>query len=324
MNETSWRSIFSDEIESYLRLRESQGHTSRKDRTVLKTVDHLLAQLNTAEKAISAETAEQWLQSLRKDMSVNTRIVYLSHYRQFAGYLHTLGYSAFVPESPLPEKTYIPYIFTEDEMALLIHAADSRVGSVRKSDKAAAVHFSVILRMLWGCGLRLNEVLLLKAGDVDTENGLILVRNAKGNKDRLIPMHSSLTAILCAYIRKYSIYPEMYLFPGRKEVPHQQGWARSLFCKCLELAGIEKPEMAPYARNICLHCIRHSFAAASFRQLQQNGHDLYDEVPILSTYLGHENIHGTERYLHMTEVNGTDILRCMESLNDDIFPEVIP
>ena len=52
--------------------------------------------------------------------------------------------------------------------------------------------------------------------------------------------------------------------------------------------------------------------------------DLYDEIPILSTYLGHENIHGTERYLHMTEVNGTDILRCMESLNDNIFPEVIP
>ena len=80
--------------------------------------------------------------------------------------------------------------------------------------------------------------------------------------------------------------------------------------------------MAPYARNICLHCIRHSFAVASFRQLQQNGYDLYEEVPILSTYLGHENIYGTEQYLHMTQMNGTAILHCMESLNNDIFPEV--
>lgn len=320
--DTVWNSILAEEMTDYLRLRESQGHINRKDRTVLKTVDHILVKLNISEKAISQETAEKWFHSLSAEMSVNTRIVYLSHFRQFSRYLNTLGYPTFVPESPLPEKIYIPYIFSEEEMVRLIHAADIRIGSVHKSGHTEAVQFSVILRLLWGCGLRLNEVLMLKVRDADTENGLLLIRNAKGNKDRLVPMHPSLTAVLGEYMREYSIDPEMYLFPGRKTRPHPQGWARTIFCNCLETAGIVKPKMAPYARNICLHCIRHSFAVASFRQLQQNGYDLYEEVPILSTYLGHENIYGTEQYLHMTQMNGTDILHCMESLNNDIFPEV--
>lgn len=322
MKEIKWNSIFAEEIACYLRLRESQGHTICKDRTVLITLDTCLVRLQSTKKSIPPETVEQWLRSLPRDMCVNTKIVYLSHYRQFAGYLHTLGYPAFVPESPLPDKTYVPYIFSDEEMTKLIAAADDRIQTVRKNGLVGAVQFSLLLRMLYSCGLRLNEALLLKIGDIDTENGVLLIQNAKGNKDRLVPMHPSLASALRLYMGQSPALPETYLFPSKNGVPHPQLWARNLFCQCLKIAGIEKPEMPPYVRNICLHCIRHSFAVASFRQLQQNGHDLYDEVPILSTYLGHENIHGTQRYLHMTEMNGADILRYMESMNDSIFPEV--
>lgn len=45
------------------------------------------------------------------------------------------------------------------------------------------------LRLLFGCGMRIGEVLSLQMKDIDLENGIITVRNAKNEKDRLVPLH---------------------------------------------------------------------------------------------------------------------------------------
>lgn len=92
--------------------------------------------------------------------------------------------------------------------------------------------------------------------------------------------------------------------------------------KCVQYIGIEKPDLPKHSRNICLHCLRHSFAVAAFRQLNHNGLDMYNEIPVLSTYMGHENLYGTEHYLHMTAENSRDILDKMEVFNKGLFPEV--
>ena len=49
---------------------------------------------------------------------------------------------------------------------------------------------------------------------------------------------------------------------------------------------------------------------------------MYDEIPVLSAYMGHDRIYGTEKYLHMTAENSADILGRMEHFNLGIFPEV--
>lgn len=49
---------------------------------------------------------------------------------------------------------------------------------------------------------------------------------------------------------------------------------------------------------------------------------LLGEVPILSTYMGHDRIYGTEKYLHMTGENSADNLACMEKFNEGLFPKV--
>lgn len=72
-----------------------------------------------------------------------------------------------------------------------------------------------------------------------------------------------------------------------------------------------------------MHCLHHSFAVAAFRQMDNNGLDMYNEIPVLSTYMGHENLYGTEHYLHMTAENSRDILDKMEEFNKGLFPEVL-
>ncbi len=222
---------------------------------------------------------------------------------RFAGYLRSFGYMAFIPEKSIGDKTYIPYIFDKDEISALVKAADDMLVSSTGKCRHNAACFTIMLRMLAGCGFRVNEVRLLETRDVDLDGGIIYVKNAKGNRDRVVPMHGSLTEVLRIYAGSGIPLADGWLFPSVNGRPVSYSWIRGAFQKCLSAIGIEKPVLPKHSRNICLHCLRHSYAVAALRKMDANGADLYSEMPILSTYMGHENLYGTEHYLHMRRVS---------------------
>lgn len=197
-------------------------------------------------------------------------------------YLHTLKIPAFIPERPCGNKLYAPYIFSQTEMEKMIAAADCRVFE-KKGDKTAQLQFPLVLRMLYGCGLRLDEVLLLRTGNVDLEAGVLKVHGGKGNKDRLAPMDASLTEICRQYFAAAgkSAGVDALLFENSKGGRRSQIWARTWFNYALVKANIQKPTLPRYSRNTCLHCLRHTFAVESFRRQDQAGVDLYAAAPLL-------------------------------------------
>jgi len=316
-------SVFADEITAYLKLRESQGHKHLRERRYFVSLDRSLLSANVVNKELPAPVVECWLQSLPPDMSVNTKIVYISHYSQFARYLNTFGLTAFIPERPVDDKSYIPYVFSEEEMGRIFVSADNFANGRRKSN-FADLQFPILLRILYGCGLRLDEALTLQVGDVDVKSGVMLIRNAKGNKDRLVPIDESLANILNRYISlNHKNNPiDMLMFSNRKGERHSGTIMRHWFNITLERAGIEKPELPRYSRNICLNCLRHTFAVRSFRKQDLAGIDMYSAAPLLSTYMGHERIYGTEKYLHMTAENSADIIEKTAAYSVGLFPEV--
>jgi len=320
-SEYTFTSIFADEISAYLALRESQGHNARRERYYFLTLDQYLA-AGVKGKALTPEIVEGWLQSLK--MRVNNRIVCISHYTQFAKYLHSLGLTAFVPERPMSDRQYVPYIFSRLELERLFAAADSRFFERESADtKTSKLHFPLILRLLYGCGLRLNEALILRAEDVDLDNGVVLIRKAKGNKDRLIPMDSSLTEIFRQFfvVTGKATNPQALLFENRKGERRKPGWADGWFQWCLKEAGILKPELQRHSRNICPHCMRHTFAVDSLRKQDLAGVDMYTAAPMLSVYLGHVNFCGTQRYIHMSAENSADIVNKTNAYSKGLFPE---
>jgi len=317
-----FKSSLNNEMEGFLALRESQGHNARKERHIFLTLDRYLLEIGFDGRGLPPDVIDGWLNSLPKDLNRNSRNLYISHYSQFAKYLLSEGKSAFIPETSVADKTYAPRIFLKDELIAMIESADSRLASAAPARKHSTACFSVVLRMLVGCGFRINEVLPLKTGDVDLEQGTVLVRNAKGDKDRMVPMHSSLAETLRIYAHSGIPQADGYFFPSESGKAFSYSWARDHFNKCLESIGIEKPSLPSHARNICPHCLRHSYAVAALRKLDHDGKDMYSEAPILSTYMGHKNIYGTEKYLHMTVENSSDILQKMEDFNNGLFPEV--
>jgi integrase len=160
--------------------------------------------------------------------------------------------------------------------------------------------FPMIVRLLFGCGLRLGEALSLIVSDVDFKRGTLLIRIAKNKKQRIVPMHATLTKMLMQYCAAMNIIekPDAFLFPGAKPDSHYTlGAASEQFKQTLKSAGIYvKPEKSGQ-RGQCLHCLRHLFAVKSFTQAEENGQSANDSVPFLSVYLGHYDMDGTEKYL---------------------------
>jgi len=314
--------IFKDEICEYLRLRASQGHRS-DDKYILSSLDVFLSEASLGEKTLTPDSIDVWINSLSSKISVNTLNNYISHYRQFARYLLSIGIPAYIPESAMGDKSYIPYIFSQEELSRIFAAVD-RLKELSRLSLSSCLQFPIVLRILYGCGMRIGEVLALKLSDVDWHNGVITVRGAKGNRERLVPMAPSLAAVCLRYrdiIHRNSLADQL-LFPNQRQNQRIKAWARKCFRYTLRYAKIESPVLPKYSRNICVHCLRHTFAVNSFRQLDIGGIDCYAAAPILSEYMGHATLDGTETYLHMSAENSQDIVSIMSAYTAGIFPEV--
>jgi len=158
-------------------------------------------------------------------------------------------------------------------------------------------------------GLRLGEGVNLKVGDIDATNKQVLIRNAKGNKDRLVPLPD---ATLYALRLFWSIHRhELFIFPNRKhggkrayraQSPIERGGIQSAMTKVVKELGIKK--------KISCHSLRHSFAT----HMLEAGVDLQE----VQKALGHVSILTTSRYTHMTTVRSNKSRQAMNDLTAKI------
>jgi len=119
--------------------------------------------------------------------------------------------------------------------------------------------------------------------DVDSKRGLLLVKNSKGKKDRVIPLSSRIVDLLRAYYNRYRT--ETWLFEGwEKGEKYSDRSLEEVLKKYTKLAGITKP--------VALHWLRHSYAT----HLLENGIDLR----FIQEILGHKSSKTTEIYTHVS------------------------
>ncbi len=141
-----------------------------------------------------------------------------------------------------------------------------------------------MLSLLYACGLRRSELLNLKPGDVDSSRHMLIIRNAKGYKDRLVPVSDKIIGMLREYYIAYK--PGTWLFEG--QYPGSRYSARSLeqvLKNALIRARITKP--------VTLHWLRHSYAT----HLLESGTDLR----YIQKLLGHKSSKTTEIYTHVSQ-----------------------
>ena len=151
-----------------------------------------------SEICITKELAEDWI-APRTGEACKSRAHRLTCVKQFSEYLDTLGYEVyFLPEQRgMWTTSFVPYIFTHEQILALFEAVDN----TKFADDRRSIQDSlpVIFRILYGCGLRVSEALKLQVQDVNLTDGILTIKDAKMDRDRLIPMSKSLTDICQGY-----------------------------------------------------------------------------------------------------------------------------
>ncbi len=243
-----------------------------------------------------------------------------SHIRQFAIFLNLRGVPAYVYPKKLVKITedFVPYIFTKDEISRILRVADA-IGPNKNKFVNTPHIYPAVIRVLYGCGLRVSEALTLKCEHVDLDNGILVIMNGKNNVSRLVPVSESLRQYLFMYDSKVERSRNPYFFPALHNERYSPTTILNQFKKLEKKANISPLSTGKYPR---IHDLRHTFSVHALEQMICRGIDPYCSLPILSTYLGHKGIESTEKYLRLTKQYFIDILRFSHQDAEKIFPEV--
>lgn len=314
--------IYRDIAQEYIAYKHSLGF--KYGVSEQQKVDRMLSFIYSKSKSdlILDLTSELVTEYASKKGNESTRTLHIrqSQVRQFALFLNLKGIPAYIYPKNLVKTTedFVPYIFTRDEICEILQAADLIEPNKNKFINTPYIYPAVI-RVLYGCGLRVSEALSLRCEDVDLSNGILVIMNGKNNVSRLVPTSESLRQYLEMYNSKVKRAGNPYFFPALRQERYSPLTIRNQFIKLEKQAGIPCLSNGSYPR---VHDLRHTFSVHALEQMIKKGQDPYCSLPILSTYLGHKGIESTEKYLRLTKHYFINILQFSAEDADKIFPEV--
>ena len=186
-----------------------------------------------------------------------------------------------LPRAKKPDK--LPAVFAESEVLSIIKACDN-------------LKHKTILCVAYAGGLRVSEIVNLQIGDIDSKRMVILLRQAKGKKDRIVMLSERLLIMLRAYFKEYR--PKTWLFEGQNGNEYSTRSVQLILQHAKEKAGIKKKGS--------IHALRHSFAT----HLLEGGTDLIS----IKQLLGHNSLRTTMQYTHVSKKHISKIQSPLDKL----------
>jgi site-specific recombinase XerD len=173
----------------------------------------------------------------------------------------------------------------------------SKAETARFLDQLTNPKHRALVLLLYSSGLRVSEVVRLRAEDLDISRGLLRVRRGKGARDRETLL--SARALEAVRIYREAFRPSGWLFPGTREGRHYTSRSvQRIVQACARRAGIDKP--------VSPHVLRHSFAT----HLLESGTDLR----YIQELLGHQTSRTTEIYTHVASTHLAKIRSPLDEL----------
>ncbi|HQD12630.1 MAG TPA: site-specific integrase [Chitinophagales bacterium] len=178
----------------------------------------------------------------------------------------------------------LPNVLSKEEVKLILNAHSN-------------IKHKAMLSLIYSCGLRCSELLALKPVHIDSKRNILIIKQAKGKKDRIVPLSDKILALLREYYKAYK--PKAYLFEGQNAgQAYDDRSLQQVLKQALQKVGITKP--------VTLHWLRHSYAT----HLLENGTDLR----YIQELLGHNSSKTTEIYTHVS----TKSIQNIKSPFDDL------
>lgn len=310
---SEYKSKFAKSIEDMLEFKTALGHKMKSYKWYFKNFDEFCFNKFPNESILTREIALAWCNETKTNKSG-----YRFHImREFGKYLVANGIEAFVIPSILVPKIKIdlPYILTDEELINFFKATDN-IPHIPQNPLLEYI-IPVIFRLQYACGLRPQEVRLLKVKDIDFKSNLIYIEDSKWRKDRRIIATDDIMDLCKKYNNiANTIMPNReYFFPSPQGKAYSHGWLTAKFHYCWDLAGNsnDKGSCVPYD-------LRHNFATRTLHNWISQGLDINAYIPYLSTYMGHACFSNTFYYIHLLpeKLSKMDFTKC-----ENVIPEVI-
>ncbi len=299
----NWKQAIYD-YKLYLRIERglSQNSINNYTRDVKKLF--LFVEKNNIEKTpinIEKETIQQFIYEIAKNLTARSQARIISGIRSFFDYLVFEDYRQDNPtdliETPKIGKK-LPDSLSVEEINNLITAIDLSHPQGERN--------RTIIETIYGCGLRVSELINLKLSDLFFNDGYIRILG-KGNKYRFVPIHHTTIKYLNFYINDI----RNHIKPKEKDEDivflNRRGGRLSrqmIFIILNDLAS-----KIQLKKKIGPHTLRHSFAT----HLLKNGADLR----VIQQLLGHESITTTEVYAHLDNTYLQKVVNDFHPLNNE-------
>ncbi len=280
-----WQNALQD-YRHYLKLERGLSANSIKNYSLdlVKLINYLdVNEIQISPIKITDKTIQEFIYSASKDLNARSQSRLISGLRSFFSYLVFEDYRKDNPldlmESPKIGRK-LPDTISIEEVDRIIAAVDL---SKNEGERNRA-----IIETLYGCGLRVSELIDLKLSDLFFEEGFIKV-TGKGDKQRFVPISEYTVKFINIYKDEVRVHQDIKpeatdtLFLNRRGNRLTRAMIFTIVRRLTEAAGIKK--------KVSPHTFRHSFAT----HLLENGADLR----AIQQMLGHESITTTEVYVHV-------------------------
>ena len=290
----NWQQAIKD-YQNYLRIERGLSANSVASYTLdIKKLVNWLDEnsIEISPISISEETLQQFIYHIAKEVNPRTQSRIISGLRGLFNYLIFEGYRKTNPmeliESPKIGRK-LPDTLSTSEINTLISAIDL---SSPQGERNRA-----LLETLYGCGLRVSELITLKLSDLFFDEGFIKV-TGKGDKQRFVPIGEATIKYIELYRNEIRVHQDINpiakdtIFLNRRGKPLTRAMIFTIVKRLAVKAGIKK--------TISPHTFRHSFAT----HLLENGANLR----AIQQMLGHESITTTEVYTHIDKTHLTSVM----------------
>lgn len=314
-------SIYGPSIKNFLSVKRSLGFKYEAGEYELGKLDKIAFQRDESSIGITKELADAVClkHPNESEKSRNNRIQVV---RQFAFFLSDTGYPSYVLKLPSFKSSYTPHIFTKEEVLRFFSACD-QIKSTNRNPRTGMFFIPVLFRLLYATGIRVGEAMSLSLSDVDVENNHLKVRDSKNGKERILPFSESVSLSIKDYLKYRNQRPLLkgidHLFVHPAGSISTSGLPYKWFRRILFKSGISHAGRRAGPR---LHDFRHTFSVHSLVAMCEKEVDLYYSLPILSTYLGHQSLAATDKYVRLTAEMYPSLIENVNKMCPHIFPDL--
>jgi len=315
------QSIIASYIDGLLQEKRSNGYLYNSEELVLNRFDSYCVEQGLKDVRITKEFLNVWMERTATEGAFNQG-KRISCVRQLLMFMASCGITVYIPHDFCHFKRALPHIFDSSEIVAFFHELDSYQPKENRPrwEKRLAGEYRLIFRLYCCCGLRNSEAAGIATENVDLDNGILSIINAKGQKDRLVYLPEDLIvscrnyyAWLChnlGYIPKWffpGMDPKKPVLNSTMDSVFNRFWMKTKYSFCNN-----KPT---------IHDFRFTFVVDRMNRWANEDMDLQVMMPYLSRYLGHKSIDGTFYYYFLVNDAYKTVAR-KDTIAGEVIPEV--